>query len=285
MKKIIYIMIIAAISIAYLNSCNDCPLENSPTTVCEVREATITLFNPSLQDPTPPDTVKLPVAEYSIHTFLFPIDKSNSGTLTNDSRFEDNDQLIVAQQSFPNPLGTGDLLAVIYDIFPFNSLMVGDIMVVKVRLNADPSLNEADLRFNGYLQRMPEDFMSENADEFCEDYIKVLTQDDIERFRANASQYGATLPNAILHNYDPSDITVIDNSGNTVQEVSPPVETINALLGEVQDNAVDITVKPGQVYYYKARNGKEFAMVIADLKEGTFEPNKRRVTIMFTALK
>jgi len=285
MKKTIYIMIMASILIGFINSCNDCPLENSPTTVCEVREATITMFNPSLQDPTPPDTVRLPVPEYSIHTFLFPIDKSNSGTLTNDSRFEDNEQLIVAQQSFPNPLGTGDLLAVIYDIFPFNSLMVGDLMVVKVRLNTDPSLNEADLRFNGYMERMPEDFMSENADEFCEDYIKDLTQDDIEGFGLTASQYGAALPNAKFHNYEDSDITVIDNSGNTVQGATPPVETINDLLAKVQDNAVDITVMPGQVYYYRARNGKEFAVVIADIKEGTFEPNKKRVTIMFTALK
>jgi hypothetical protein len=284
MKKIIHIMIIASILIAF-NSCNDCPLENSPTTVCEVREATITLFNPSLDDPTPPDTVRLPVPEYSIHTFLFPMDKSNSGTLTNDSRFEDNEQLIVAQQAFPNPLGTGDLLAVIYDIFPFNSLMVGDLMVVRVRLNADPTLREADLRFNGYLQRMPDDFMSENADEFCEDYIKELTQDDIEGFRTSASQWGAVLPNAVFHDYEPSDITVIDNSGNTVPGVTPPVETINELLAKVQDNAVDITVKLGQVYYYRARNNKEFAVVIADIKEGTFEPNKRRVTIMFTALK
>jgi hypothetical protein len=284
MKKIIYIIIIASLLIT-INSCNDCPLENSPTTVCEVREATITLFNPSLEDPTPPDTVRLPVPEYSIHTFLFPIDKSNSGTLTNDSRFEDNEQLIVAQQAFPNPLGTGDLLAVIYDIFPFNSLMVGDLMVVRVRLNSDPSLREADLRFNGYLQRMPEDFMSENADEFCENYIKDLTQDDIEGFRSSASQWGAALPNAVFHDYEPSDITVIDNSGNTVPGVTPPVVTINELLAKVQDNAVDITVKLGQVYYYRARNNKEFAVVIADIKEGTFEPNKRRVTIMFTALK
>jgi hypothetical protein len=285
MKKIIYIIAIAFISFTLLNSCNECPLENSPTTVCEVREATITVFNPSLRDPVPPDTVRFPVPEYSIHTFLFPIDKSNSGTLTNDSRFEDNEQLIMAQQPFPNPNGSGDLLAVIYDIFPFNSLMVGDLMVIRVRLNEDPTLNEADLRFYGYLERMPIDFLSENADEFCEDYISDIDEDYIEAFRQTASQYGRALPNAFIHSYDSDDVSVIDNQGNIVQGVDPPVVVVNELIDRAQNNAINVTVKPGQVYYYKARNGKEFAVVIADIKEGTFEPNKRRVTIMFTALR
>ncbi len=286
MKKVIYIIIImAVIGFTFLNSCNECPIDSSPTTVCEVREATITEFNPSLKDPIPPDTVRLPVPEYSIHTFLFPIDKSNSGLLTNDSRFEDNEQLIVAQKVFPNPLGTGDLLAVIYDKFPFNSLMVGDMMVLKVRPNADPSLSEADLRFYGSLQRMPVDFFSENADEFCQDYMRNISEDDIEDFRANASKYGAALPNASVNIYTAEDIFVIDNMGNIVQGVDPPVVVINDLIDKTQDNAINVTVKIGQVYYYKARNGKEFAIVIADIKEGTLEPNKKRVTIMFTALK
>lgn len=285
MKKIVYISIVVVVVIFFFGSCNDCPLEESPTTVCEVREATITKFNPSLEEPTPPDTVWTPVAEYSIHTFLFPADKSNSGLLTNDSRFEDNDQIIMAEKKFPDPNGSGDLRAVIYDIFPFNSLMVGDLMVIDVTLDADPLLSEAQLRLYGKLFRMPEDFTSENADLFCEDYISNLDEDAISAFRDASTQYGASLPNAAKHSYQESDIVVIDGNGETVQGVSPPVATANDLLAEARDNAIDVTVSPGEVYYYKARNGQEFAVVIADISEGTFEPYKKRVTIMFTVLR
>ena len=277
----IYFLFFIFIGLLMTNSCNDCPLEKSPTTVCEVRDATITEFNPSLQEPVLPDTVWIPVPEYSIHTFLFPSDNSNSGMLTNDSRFEEEEHIIMAQVTFENPLGGDDLKAVIYDIYPFNSLMVGDIMVIDV----DSLLNFAVLRLFGKVARMPEDFMSENADTFCEDYIGELDEDNINSFGDAASTYGASLPNASVHFYNEDDIVVIDKSGEIVTNVTAPVVVVSELLAEAQDNAIDITVIPGQVYYYKARNSKEFAVVIADITEGTFEPNKKRVTIMFTALR
>lgn len=281
MKIKIYLLFFILIGLLMTNSCNDCPLEKSPTTVCKVREATITKFNPSLQEPILPDTVWIPVPEYSIHTFLFPSDNSNSGMLTNDSRFEEDERLIMAQESFLNPFGGDDLIAVIYDIYPFNSIMVGDMMVIGV----DSLLSFAVLRLYGKVARMPEDFMSENADEFCEDYIGEFDENYINYLREAASSYGASLPNASTHSYNEDNITVIDKSGNTITNVTAPVDVVNDLLAEARDKAIDITVVPGQVYYYKARNSKEFAVVIADITEGTFEPNKKRVTIMFTALR
>ena len=285
MKRIIYILLIAGIMLFAFNFCNECPIDEAPTTVCEVRDATITKFNPSLQEPTPPDTVWVPVPEYSIHTFLFPADKSNSGLMTNDSRFEEQEQIIMADEKFPNPDGSGELKAVIYDIYPFNTLMVGDLMVIRVTLDPDPLLSEAVLRFYGDLARMPQDFTSENADLFCEDYISNLDEGDINSFRDNSSQYGAALPNASVHSYDEDDILVIDNDGNVLPGVSAPASVVNDLLSVARNNAIDVIVSPGEVYFYKARNGKEFAVVIADISEGTFEPFKKRVTIMFTALR
>ena len=84
------------------------------------------------------------------------------------------------------------------------------------------------------------------------------------------------------------DILLIDSDNRDVtdQYKSQIPETVKRKLLENENaNAIDITVRPGEVYYYKARNGKEFAVVIADIRQGTFEPYLKRVTIKFSEIR
>jgi hypothetical protein len=268
--------------IVLIQACADCPVTQSPQNECNVRDATITLFNPRLIKLN--DTTLVPVPEYSIQTFQFPGDNSSSGSLPNDERFEKAQQIVVARQSFKGP-NNEDLFAVIYDVYPLNSEIAGDIMVDSVTIDESSATGStAWLRFYGTLGRFPKDFNSEDANAFCETYLKSFTSSDLDNIRKNSSQYGKSLPNSRMQTYSAVDIVVLDSKDKPVTGVTVPADVQVKLLSSVSSTAVDIIVRPGEVYLYKARNGSEFAVVIADIRRGTFPPYIKRVSIKFSKI-
>ncbi|MFW5662761.1 MAG: hypothetical protein ACOCZW_03465, partial [Bacteroidota bacterium] len=236
-----------------------------------------------------PDSVIVPVPTYSIHTFTFPADNFSSGTLTNDTRFDQSkfgQYIFLAEESYEEN-GVA-LTARLADIYPPNSLMVGDIMVITTdALNTPP---RANLRFKGSLAEFPDKFFSEDAYKFCNEYLEGYRQqdEDFSDIADDARQFGSGLPTAVPYQYTNDDIIIVNQNNEDVtdQYISTiPRAVVNELKSKASSEAVDIIVEPGDVFYYKAVNGKEFALVIADIREGSFEPHLKRVTIKFSELK
>jgi hypothetical protein len=279
-------LLLSALFIAsVLSSCGDCPItEKPPVFLCEVREATITEFNPMLElRLIPPDSsVYVPVARYSIHTFEFPADQTSSGSLPNDERFNKSAQIAIATQPFSNG---SPFTAALLDYAPVNPDIVGDILVDSVYIDANPANSKAYIRFYGHLARFPRDFASENSQDFC-DYLGTYSDEDLNNIRIDASLYGQELPNASNVVYDLNSIFLaINDKGQFDKNVSVPVEDKQDLIDKVEGKAINVEVSPGQVYFYRARNGRQFAVDISDIRAGSFSPNKNRVTIMFNPLK
>jgi len=277
--------IIIFATLIFLTSCDDCPIkDNPPVFLCEVREATITEFNPLLvRDLSIPDSVVfVPDPKYSVHTFEFPLDQKSSGSLPNDERFKEQGFIAVATK----PSTTGNYTVALVDFTPLNSDMIGDILVDSVFINpSDPSQNRAYLMFYGDLARYPRDFTSENSKEFC-NFLGTFSSSDLNNIRIDATKYGENLPNAGSKTYDiNSRFVAINQKGQFDFNIDISLADKQSLLSDFKGKSIVVQVNPGQVYFYRARNGRQFAIVISDIKSGTFPPNKNRVTIMFNPLK
>jgi hypothetical protein len=276
-KKCFISASIGILLIFMANSCCDCPLEpyDAPI-ICKVREATITEFNPGINQID--DTTFVPVPEYSIHTYQFPSSDSHSGLLPNDERFADSEVIALAAESIE---GTS-YFAAILDKYPINKELKGDMMVV----SADPVNLRALLRFKGSLQRINPKFLSENANEFC-DYIEN-NKTQINSALTDLKVYGKGLAGSQFISYNSTNIEVIDANGRIVTNQDgvpfPSQNIIDKLLSSISEEAVNILVEIGDVFVYRAIDGKFFVFVIADVSQGTFEPRKRRVTIMFNRI-
>lgn len=283
--KIKAVKIFSLFALFFLISCDDCPIKDKPPVfLCEVREATITEFNPMLiQDLTIVDSVVYkPDPKYSVHTFEFPIDQTSSGSLPNDERFKE--QGFIALATIPS--SNNNYSVALVDFTPLNSNMIGDILVDSVFIHpTDPNQNKAFLMFYGYLARFPRNFTSDNSQEFC-NYLGTYTNDELNNIRIDASQYGERLPNAGAKIYDiNSRFVAINESGQFDFNRTITLEDKQALLKDFKGKSIEVVVSPGEVYFYRARNGRQFAVVISDIKTGTFPPNKNRVTIMFNPLR
>lgn len=279
------IKLIVFLALFFLISCDDCPIKDKPPVfLCEVREATITEFNPLLvQDQSVNDSVVYkPDPKYSVHTFEFPLDQTSSGSLPNDERFKEQGFIAIATIPSPN----NNYTVALVDFTPLNSNMIGDILVDSVFIHpTDPSQNRAFLMFYGHLARFPRDFTSDDSQEFC-NYLGTYSDADLNNIRIDASQYGENLINAGVKTYDlNSRFIAINSRGQYDPNISISVAEKQALLSEFKGKSIEVVVSPGQVYFYRARNGRQFAMVITDIKSGTFPPNKNRVTIMFNPLR
>ncbi|MCO5251752.1 MAG: hypothetical protein M9949_10080 [Candidatus Kapabacteria bacterium] len=276
-KKCFISASIGILLIFMANSCCECPLEpyDAPI-ICKVREVTITEFNPGINQID--DTTFVPVPEYSIHTYQFPSSDLNSGILPNDERFADSEVIALATEPFED----SPYSAVILDTYPINKDLKGDMMVV----SADPVNLRALLRFKGSLQRINPKFLSENANEFC-DYIEN-NETQINAALADLKEYGKGLVGSEFISYNSTNIDVIDANGRIVTNQDgvpfPSQNMIDKLLNSISEEAVNILVEIGDVFVYKAIDGKFFVFVIADVSQGTFEPRKRRVTIMFNRI-
>lgn len=268
----------------FLSSC-ECPLEEvSPTPICNVREVSITKFNPNgtLQNVQNPDgttsLIFIPDSTYSIHTFQFPFDKNSSGYLPNDERFSKSSTVSLVKYPFSD---NRPYFLVIFDNYPLNNDLIGDILVFDVR----DDLSSADLRVSGSINEINEKFNSENSQEFCE-FVNNLVKDKdrIRNYKNNLRLFGLGLPISNVISYNPSNISILDKDNNPVQpgSVTPPAGDIDKILQLTEGKAVNITVRVGDVFFYQARNGKYFIFAVTDIREGTLNPHKRRVSIMFS---
>lgn len=278
--KIKFILSLLAISVIVGSCCGDCPL--NPTKdlklECQVRSATINEFNPGLQRQ---DTVLVPVPEYSIASFQFPADKNNSGFLPNDERFTGDSVIAVRELQYSsNP----NLFIAVYDTYPSNDNIAGDFLVSAVNLAG----NTAELRFRGYLQRFNQTFKSEDATKYCQ-FLQNNT-DALKQALADVKLYGNGVSGSRdASSYTVKDIVIYDGKGNKYalgdpNVVQPSQTYIDQLLADSQNSGIAVTVQPGDVFVYRAVNGKSFAFVVVDINQGTFEPRKKRVSIMFNSL-
>jgi hypothetical protein len=290
-KKMLKYFSVIALSVltVIIQSCSDCNLvtANYP---CTPREATVTQFDPRVSVViNGNDTTIVPVPTYSIQTFLFPSDNSSSGSLTNDNRFSQTDttkqKVVIAEKQFT--YAGRQLIAQLVSIHPTNSSLVGDMMVIDVDMTASPPA--ALLRFYGLLAIFPFTLQSEDASLFCADIENYRGSDnDFNNIKGRSTEFGKGLPNAVNSSFTSSDIRVLDMNNNDVTFIysgNIPKDVKDSLLSASTSQAVDILVQPGQMYYYRARNGKDFAVLIADIREGTFSPNLKRVTIKFSEIR
>lgn len=198
---------IIIIFISVLSSCCDCPLDPvEPQIKCVVREATVTKFNPGLQKIN--DTTYIPVPEYSIHSFLFPNDDSYSGILVNDDRFTGKEKITIAAVSY----ASGDpYQAVILDKFPLNPNLIGDFMVIDI----DTVASNADLRFEGSLEKINNKFLSESATNFC-DFIETNKQEILTKSK-DLKIYGKDVQGWFTNkSYSAADVDVLNSKGDIV---------------------------------------------------------------------
>lgn len=265
-----------------LQSCQ-CPLqEASIYSDCKVREATITKFNPNgtLQQVTNPDgttsLVFVPDSLYSIHTFLFPFDQNMSGSLVNDERFAKSSTIPIVKIPFSD---RRPYYLAIFDNYPQNNDLNGDILLYDVAND----FSNAAIRVAGEITRINQTFNSENSTDFC-NFINQLTRDTAEmrRLKNNLEKYGAGLPNSIILNYNQGNIVVLDTGNNVVNGITPLQSDVDYVLQITANKSVNLIVRVGDVYLYRARNGKYFIFAVTDIRQGTLTPFKRRMTIMFS---
>ncbi len=279
-KNILILLLLLGLSI-FVNSCCDCPLEPSDLKLkCNVREASITDFNPNLTlKPGTADTL-IPVPEYSIHTFLFPNDNNSSGSLPNDERFASSSTITTLSLPFSD--GRPYYVAII-DNIPFNGNQNGDILVDSVFYdNATPTNSYAFIRVKGQIQRTNYQFNFDNAQLFC-DFVSNNSSSLLDLFK-DLKLYGSGIVgDTKIRSYNAADIKVIDIGGKVVNNINPSQTDIDKLL-LLSQQGTDILIKPGDVFVYQAVNNRRFVFSVANIGLGMFQPFKKRVTIMFTAI-
>ncbi len=302
MKKILLLSLVF-ISPIIFNSCTDCPLvESKPIVYCSPREATVTEFNPDVTaftikavDGITDSTYYEPVKEYSIHSYQFPNDDSNSGMTPNDERFNNKTLIPIYQSAFKSLVDNKTYYAAILQKFPANEDIKGDFIVTQVD-TLPPTINPllpmtAKLRFYGFLAPIPTlSFKKENSNDFCTDIIKNLSQAQLTQLRTDKIRFGDSTD---FGSFTLADIKIVDIiNGNFISDplviASLPLSVATSIINpSVSTRKVihDVVVRPGEVYYYQARNGREFVFAITDIRVGTFEPRKRRMTVMFNAIK
>ncbi len=282
-KTNLYIVLILVVGFLF-QSC-ECPLqEPSAYSPCSVREVTITKFNPNgtLRDTILPDgtrqTVFIPDSTYSIHTFLFPFDANSSGFLPNDERFKNTSSIILFQKPFSD--GSPYYVA-IFDNYPTNSGLNGDLLLFDIAND----FSNAYIRVTRDILLLPERFNSENSQQFCE-FVNNLTRDTgrINSLKNNLARFGLGLPIASVTQFNAGNVVVLDANGRITTAVSPPSGDVQDLLNLTRDQSINLNVRIGDVFLYRARNGRLFIFAVTDLRQGSLAPYKKRMTIMFSAI-
>lgn len=256
-----------------------CPeLMTGPVQDPRVYNATLTEFNAGWNPPTnpaDPNDRGTPVPLFSISTFEFPANVSSSGSLPNDNRFSNGSGVVLANAG-PWTVDSNTYRAALVLRAPSNDLLVGDIMVVSV----DLSSMTAVLRFYGSLTAMPGPLSSASATDLV-DYIRTNahTEAQLTDLRARSKLYGGGAPTMLG-----ADTVVVDQLGRVVSGVAIPASVRAQLATSTVTTVRDVTVHIGDVFYYVARNGFEFAVHIEDIARVGLPPNPQIVRISFAAL-
>lgn len=272
--------------VAALSSCG-CPEFNTePNPDPSVLEATITEFNPDFTVPSGvgSDTVAVPVPQYSVITFAFPITSNIAGILYADPRIDQKQNFVLNEERFQhsdNKFYTAQLLT----SRPPNDSLVGDLLISQV-INVDAidfTQRSAKIRLAGIVGIYNRPWPGSASSEEFANYLKTdAVKQQSERFHQGngVSPHGEALPNFSIVS-DIGTARVVDDNGN---EVSIPVPAdIQQRFSEI--TAGELEVRIGEVYFYRATNGIEFAVLIEDILKGSQSPNKRQVKIQFAVLR
>jgi len=279
MRYSLPLLLPAAVAALMLAGCGECPVfENAPSNNLQVREATITRFNPSFL----PDST--PAPSYSIHTFAFPTSDASSGDLPNDNRFRtQSGQVVLGILEYSNPFGEERTVRVSTGAVD-NSRLNGDIMVVSVSLGPPRT---ARLRFRREVATIsPPLLTSASASDFVA-YVQgnAGTSQQVDGLAATASRYGANLGNASSSSNPSIRVDVLGSNGQVTGDAVPAA--LQPAVDSIAQSSriVEVEVRLGEVYYYKAESGQEFAVLIEDIFEGSQSPNLQRVTIKYIDLR
>jgi|GEM_PF-5607380 len=289
-------LLLIIISAAMINACSDCSLEPLTKLSCAPREATVTQFNANVTSITVKDisgndsTYLEPVAEFSIHSYLFPGTDATSGSTPNDFRFSNKSTLYYG--TVPFVVNKVTYFAQYEQTLPFNNDINGDFIVVSEDLTSIP--RTAKIRFNGFVKNIVadigNDFMKDNSKDFCADIINKMNNNSniIDNIRKSKTNYGlGTVPQL---NLTKSDYKVYDIDGNvitdpTIVAAMPDTQIQGQIKGLNLKVSYDSDVQLGQIYYFQSlSSGREFIFAITNIDRGLLTPFKNRLTIMFTAL-
>lgn len=267
---------LVALSLA-VAGCSDClTFEATPNQNPQVREATITEFNPNY------NADSTPVSRYSIHSFAFPASDETSGTLPDDSRFNHfGGRVVLGEVKYNSPVdGSPRTVRVSTNSVP-NDSIVGDVMVVSVSLGPPAT---ARLRFKGSLGTIsPPLNPSGSATDFV-NYVKqhAGTDQQINALAGAASDNGSGLGSSS----NPAiNVEVLNALGQPVSEALPADVQAQVDAFSAGTEFVEVTVNIGEVYYYKAASGQEYAVLIEDIFQGSLAPNLQRVTLKYIDLR
>ncbi|MES2767454.1 MAG: hypothetical protein V4642_16380 [Bacteroidota bacterium] len=274
LKEIQFLGILGAVLIS---SCG-CPEFNTePNPDPRVREATITEFNPNFET-IAPDTVATPVPQYSVHTFQFPNDVSSSGSLPNDNRVTGGKTVVLAQR---DTIIEGNRYSVqLVSNVPTNSSLIGDMLISQVlNVTGTPAARSAKIRFFGGSRKYTSSLNSASAGEFANYLRRADVKAETDAFG------GGGLSKGTETKLTTNDIQIL-NADGTVTNFEPKFQqTADELLALPVATVFELEVRIGEVYYYRARNGVEFGVLIEDIRQGSITPNLNRVTIKFAELK
>lgn len=293
MKINLFLILVTA---AIINSCSDCSLEPLTQLSCAPREATVTQFNANVTQITVKDskgndsTYLEPVAEFSIHSYMFPGNDATSGSTPNDFRFSNKSSIFYG--TVPFVFNNVTYFAQYEQSLPFNNDINGDFLVVSEDLTSNP--RSAKIRFNGFVKNIVAEvgnnFMKDNSKDFCSDIINKMNNDPtiIENIRKLKTNYGlGTVPQL---NLTKADYKVYDIDGNVITDPAviaamPDAQVQGQIKGLNLKFAYDSDVQLGQIYYFQSLiTGREFIFAITNIDNGLLAPFKNRLTIMFTAL-
>lgn len=290
MKSIFNILILIIITIIF-NSCNECPLIEAPAYyLCETRIVTIERFNPNYTvspGPTPEEPIINLDPDYNIGMFEFPVNNQSSGNFPNDFRFKNNAKIPVV--SLPFEINNVKYYLAIQDNYPTNSELIGDILVTDV--NLVPNDVSAQVRVSGSIARINRNFVTEDAQVFC-DYVKNNTQTFEDEFKNMNKEniFGSNFPlgDLFVSNYNNSQVLILNDKLELVGNYGAPdvpipfVNIINSFnLLKATSNSYNLRVRTGDMFVYISKNGKRFVFLIAEIRASTIPPLRRRMSIMF----
>lgn len=280
---------IIAAFFASLFSCGDCGLETSTIYVCRCYNAHIDRLDPTLDYTLLGDTVvnMTGVDSYSIGTFIFPSSNAETGTIVNENFGASGFAGLWDMYAAPRidfSIGSENYIAAIDNKFPTNANMEGDIMVVSVDMTGSRS---ALLRFKGELALFPISIVNDDCSEFCNALESYRAGDaEYAGIQSRLTKYGLGLSDqSKVFETRKEDIVVFSRITGATTTIQAAKDARDELLVEDNTTAVDVLVRRGEVYYYRARNGKDFAVMITDINAGSLSPFKERVSIKYSGLK
>ncbi|MEP7218102.1 MAG: hypothetical protein ABI876_04255 [Bacteroidota bacterium] len=273
-----------------LASCGCPDITTGPVDDLKVHSDDIYEFVPDYLVAPTDSTAGIKDDRWSITTFQFPSAVNSGGESVTDSRVSNARDLeirpgIPFDDLTANPAVT--YTARLFTRKPPNGNISGDVMVVSV----DPP-NSARLRlFNdAQLWRTRQPGMS------VQDFVDYI---DVNAPRPSRKPNGDFVPlsdtvvpsGGVIKYFDANDVQVGVEGDNGAADRAFKADSrdLDRLIrNRMQALEHDIIVKPGEVYYYVARNGVPFAVYIWDISDrptGQHGARQNYVAIRFAALR